>query len=47
MIQCVMTLKVARKGEGRDGQMKDVMLQIVPRPGWGGRGLLGCHIVPV
>lgn len=22
------------------------MLQLTPRSGWGGRGLLGCHILP-
>lgn len=42
-----MNIKVSRKDESREGQTKDVTLQIVPRPGWGGRGLLGCHIVPL
>jgi len=28
----------------RDGQ--ELSLQFTPRKGWGGRGLLGCHIVP-
>jgi len=28
----------------RDGQ--ELLLQFTPRKGWGGRGLLGCHIVP-
>jgi 26S proteasome non-ATPase regulatory subunit 9 len=42
---CVMNIKVSRKDESREGQTKDELMQIVPRPGWGGRGLLGCHIV--
>jgi 26S proteasome non-ATPase regulatory subunit 9 len=29
----------------RDGQM--VRLELIPRRDWGGRGLLGCHLVPV
>ncbi|KAM0790304.1 hypothetical protein ACM66B_005605 [Microbotryomycetes sp. NB124-2] len=29
----------------RDGQQ--LHLRLTPRSGWGGRGLLGCHIVPV
>jgi 26S proteasome non-ATPase regulatory subunit 9 len=29
----------------RDGQM--VGLELTPRRDWGGRGLLGCHLVPV
>ena len=29
----------------RDGQM--VRLELTPRRDWGGRGLLGCHLVPV
>lgn len=32
-------LKV-RRGSG------DVFLSLTPRQGWGGRGMLGCHIVP-
>lgn len=29
----------------RDAQM--VRLELTPRRDWGGRGLLGCHLVPV
>lgn len=33
------------EGEGRGDQ--ELELNLVPRSGWGGRGLLGCHLVPV
>lgn len=33
-------VRVARDGE-------EVRLRVVPRRGWGGRGLLGCHLVPL
>lgn len=26
---------------------KPLFLNLSPRRGWGGRGMLGCHIVPV
>lgn len=26
---------------------EEVELELVPREDWGGRGLLGCHIVPL
>ncbi|KAI9677186.1 MAG: putative 26S proteasome regulatory subunit [Trizodia sp. TS-e1964] len=29
------------------GKEEDYVLQLVPRRGWGGRGLLGCHILPL
>ncbi|KLO13000.1 hypothetical protein SCHPADRAFT_915414 [Schizopora paradoxa] len=34
-----LTVKVRRGGE-------DIALNFTPRQGWGGRGMLGCHIVP-
>lgn len=38
------SVKVSR-GTARDAQELDLML--TPRQGWGGRGTLGCHIVPI
>lgn len=36
-------VKVVR-GSGRDAQ--ELQLSVTPRQGWGGRGTLGCHILP-
>lgn len=41
-----MTVRVSRKDERHEGQMKDVLLNVVPRY-WPGRGMLGCHLSPV
>ncbi|KAJ1961224.1 putative 26S proteasome regulatory subunit [Dipsacomyces acuminosporus] len=30
-----------------DGQPRVVSISLVPKQGWGGRGLLGCHILPL
>jgi 26S proteasome non-ATPase regulatory subunit 9 len=35
-----LTLLVLRSGERR-------LLRLTPRSGWGGRGMLGCHILPL
>ena len=32
---------------GREGEGVDVEVGLVPRSGWGGRGLLGCHLLPL
>lgn len=32
---------VVLRGEERVG------LRLVPRSGWGGRGMLGCHLLPI
>lgn len=37
-------LRVGRRGT--DGNVEQLLLQLKPRP-WSGRGLLGCHIVPI
>ena len=31
----------------REGVASDVALTLVPRADWGGRGLLGCHLLPL
>ncbi|KZF24236.1 26S proteasome non-ATPase regulatory subunit 9 [Xylona heveae TC161] len=50
--------EVVRQNEGRPIQVKivrknpmtqadqELLLHLTPRSGWGGRGLLGCHLVP-
>ncbi|KAM3425394.1 26S proteasome non-ATPase regulatory subunit 9 [Cercospora zeina] len=38
-------VKVLREGERAISQVHD--LQLTPRRDWGGRGLLGCHLVPL
>ena len=38
------------EGEGNGGNREkdeELELRLVPRAGWGGRGLLGCYLVPV
>ena len=40
----IVLVKVSR-GLGEDVQ--ELSLNLVPRKDWGGRGLLGCHIVPI
>ena len=42
----VVTVKVIRTGEAA-GDDQELVLDLIPRSGWGGRGLLGCHLVPV
>ena len=47
MLTCVLqrsvTVKVTRKRE--DGSMEERELRLVPRSNWGGRGMLGCHLL--
>ncbi len=38
------TVKVLRTSGGTDQELD---LRLTPRQGWGGRGTLGCHIVPI
>ncbi|OJD12576.1 hypothetical protein AJ78_06854 [Emergomyces pasteurianus Ep9510] len=38
-------VKLVRRDES--GEARDLTLQLVPRRNWGGRGLLGCHLVLV
>lgn len=39
-------VKVIRTGEtAREDE--ELVLNLVPKSGWGGRGLLGCHLLPV
>lgn len=40
------TVKVIRAGEA-PGEDQELALNLIPRSGWGGRGLLGCHLLPV
>ncbi|KAI9892065.1 MAG: putative 26S proteasome regulatory subunit [Vezdaea aestivalis] len=42
----VVLVKVWRTMDGL-GNSEDVEVRLVPRRDWGGRGLLGCHIIPV
>lgn len=37
-------VKVVR---GTDSQAQELHLRVTPRAGWGGRGTLGCHVVPI
>lgn len=37
-------VKVSRRAEG---QTQELRLTLVPRRNWGGRGLLGCHVLPL
>ncbi|KAJ5707434.1 hypothetical protein N7488_007235 [Penicillium malachiteum] len=39
-------VRVSRKEEG-GSQITELDLQLTPRRNWGGRGLLGCHLVPL
>ncbi|KAJ5161393.1 26S proteasome non-ATPase regulatory subunit 9 [Penicillium capsulatum] len=39
-------VKVTRKNESGPGTT-ELNLQLTPRRNWGGRGLLGCHLVPL
>ncbi|GAQ45302.1 putative 26S proteasome regulatory subunit [Aspergillus tubingensis] len=39
-------VKVVRKDPSSSSSI-DLSLQLVPRRDWGGRGLLGCHLVPL
>ncbi|KAJ5483000.1 26S proteasome non-ATPase regulatory subunit 9 [Penicillium diatomitis] len=41
-----LTVKVSRKTDGAT-EAVEVDLQLTPRRNWGGRGLLGCHLVPL
>ena len=39
-------MKVVRKGsDGEDPQ--ELQLSLTPKANWGGRGLLGCHLLPL
>ncbi|KAI9932672.1 putative 26S proteasome regulatory subunit [Aspergillus wentii] len=40
-----LVVKIARKDGS--GQTTELDLQLVPRLNWGGRGMLGCHLVPL
>ncbi|KAJ5220452.1 hypothetical protein N7468_009656 [Penicillium chermesinum] len=42
----VVLVQVSRKEEG-GSQTTELELQLTPRRNWGGRGLLGCHLVPL
>ena len=39
-------VKVARRLDG-EGGTEELELGLVPRANWGGRGLLGCHLLPL
>ncbi|KAI1118910.1 hypothetical protein F5Y14DRAFT_398140 [Nemania sp. NC0429] len=38
-------VKISRRGDSSTRQ--ELQLYLVPRRNWGGRGLLGCHILPI
>ncbi|ROV97610.1 hypothetical protein VSDG_04532 [Cytospora chrysosperma] len=38
-------VKVSRPGAAPS--QRELLLTLVPRSGWGGRGLLGCHVLPL
>jgi 26S proteasome non-ATPase regulatory subunit 9 len=39
-------VKISRK-VGLENQKQELQLTLTPRRDWGGRGLLGCHILPI
>ncbi|OQE43666.1 hypothetical protein PENCOP_c003G09006 [Penicillium coprophilum] len=41
------SVKVCRKDETNSDNTTELDLQLTPRQNWGGRGLLGCHLVPL
>ncbi|KAF9886863.1 GTP-binding nuclear protein gsp1/Ran [Aspergillus nanangensis] len=40
-----LTVKVSRTNDA--GNIIELELELIPRRDWGGRGLLGCHLVPI
>ncbi|KAI0102921.1 hypothetical protein GGR51DRAFT_525865 [Nemania sp. FL0031] len=38
-------VKITRRGDS--GTQQELQLYLTPRRNWGGRGLLGCHIIPI
>ncbi|KAI1128378.1 hypothetical protein F5Y10DRAFT_175746 [Nemania abortiva] len=38
-------VKITRRGDS--GTQQELQLYLTPRRNWGGRGLLGCHILPI
>lgn len=40
-------VKVVRKQDPGSGTTTELDLQLLPRRDWGGRGMLGCHLVPL
>lgn len=40
-------VKVLRRTGTGSGDVQELSLQLTPRRNWGGRGLLGCHLLPV
>ncbi|RMJ27052.1 hypothetical protein PHISP_02061 [Aspergillus sp. HF37] len=42
-----LTVKIMRKEDSAPGDTAEMDLQLIPRRDWGGRGLLGCHLVPL
>lgn len=41
-------VRVIREEPGTDAEeKKELQLQLTPRRDWGGRGLLGCHLLPI
>ncbi|EED21082.1 26S proteasome non-ATPase regulatory subunit Nas2, putative [Talaromyces stipitatus ATCC 10500] len=41
-----LVVKVSRQNESGQGT-RDLSVSLIPRRNWGGRGLLGCHLVPL
>ena len=45
--------EVVQRNEGREIDVivlrdeVNVSIRLVPRGGWGGRGMLGCHLLPI
>lgn len=42
-VQRPIGIRVAREGDGS----RQLDLQLTPRRNWGGRGMLGCHLLPL
>ncbi|KAI0515268.1 hypothetical protein F5B22DRAFT_194862 [Xylaria bambusicola] len=42
-------VKISRRAnsDSQQGARQELQLYIIPRRNWGGRGLLGCHILPI
>lgn len=47
LLQRAVSVKVSRKHEANTETTTELDLQLTPRQNWGGRGLLGCHLVPL
>jgi 26S proteasome non-ATPase regulatory subunit 9 len=43
----MIVVKIIRKDGPGSSNTTELSLELIPRRDWGGRGLLGCHLVPL